>query len=111
MNLVLAVTLLLAPWTGHALPTSTAAAAKYLLTVRGPPNQSVRLTTSGVATGWIAAFCNDRVCSPSSVSMTLSARGTTAIQFELIREDDGAAKTSGARIEAGGASIVVKPKR
>ena len=99
----------LEPWHGKDLQVTTSAAVKYRLLVTGTPNATVRLTTSGVANGWIAAFCTPKVCAPSEVDVTLPASGQAEYQFELIKEDDHAAKSSGARIvTSDGVSIDVR---
>ncbi|HEV7180642.1 MAG TPA: hypothetical protein VGN11_12280 [Candidatus Baltobacteraceae bacterium] len=95
---VLAVMLSIMPWHGADLRTATVADAKYRLTIAGRPGQTVHLTARGVSDGWIAAFCDNRVCSPMRVTETIHASGKTVIQFELIREAPNAARTSGASI-------------
>ncbi|HTX56092.1 MAG TPA: hypothetical protein VMD47_03220 [Candidatus Acidoferrales bacterium] len=99
----------LSPWTGHDLPTATQAAAKYRLTISGKPGQTVRLTTSGVAAGWIAAFCDMKVCSPTSVTERIPASGSIVVQFELIRETEDAPHRSGAVIVGSDGSRVNVP--
>ena len=76
MLAVILAALAIAPWSGTDLPTATQAAAKYRLTVTGTPGSSIRLTTSNVAKGWIAAFCDMRVCSPFQVTEKIPASGT-----------------------------------
>ena len=112
MIAMLAVTtLLLSPWKGADLPTTTSTAVKYRLTVKDVPGADVHLRATGIAEGWIAAFCNNKICSPNQIHQTIPASGSAMLQFELIREDDKASKTSGATIESdGGASIVVKAR-
>ena len=101
-------TLLLAPWKGADLPTATKSAVKYQLTVKDAPGTTVHLRATRVANGWIAAFCDYRVCSPGQVHEAIPASGTMMLQFELIREEDTAARTSGAVIETdGGQSVTV----
>ncbi len=103
------VALALAPWTGRDLPNSTQAQAKYRLTVSAAPNSNVHLSTKNVAKGWIAAFCNGRVCSPNEVNQAIPASGKVVVEFSLIREEDNAPKKSGATILSDdGASVVVK---
>jgi UDP-N-acetylmuramyl tripeptide synthase len=100
--------LTLAPWTGKNLPTATAAAIKYNLKVAGTPHATIHIEASGVAQGWIAAFCTPRVCAPTSVDVTLPDSGQAFYQFELIREDDSAPKKTAAKITTNdGASITV----
>ncbi|MBV8638864.1 MAG: hypothetical protein JO322_12345 [Candidatus Eremiobacteraeota bacterium] len=110
--LIFAVTtLFLAPWKGADLPTATSAAIKYQLTIKDAPATAVHLRATHVADGWIAAFCDHRVCSPGQLQTTIPSSGKIVIQFELIREDDSAARGSGAVIESdGGRSIDVPPK-
>ena len=97
------------PWTGKDLATTTAAAAKYRLTVTGAPNATFELSTSNVADGWLAAFCTPNVCAPQRVTVTLPASGMATYQFELIRESDDAPASSGATITGGDATIDVPP--
>lgn len=100
----------LSPWTGKNLPTVTSSAVKYRLDVTGKPNASLHISTSQVATGWIAAFCTPTVCAPGSVDVTLPASGKAMYSFELIRNDDSAPKKSGALITTDdGASLRVSP--
>lgn len=86
--LLAALTLL--PWKGVDLPTATQAQAKYRLTVSGAPGATVTVTTSGLAKGWIAAFCDMRVCSPNRTVEMIPSSGHVDVQLELIREDNGA---------------------
>jgi hypothetical protein len=98
------------PWTGHDLQVTTGAAAKYRLEVSGKPNALVRLRTTGVAPGWLAAFCTTKVCSPRQIDVQLPRSGDAVFQFELIRESDDAPKRSGATItDEDGASVSVPP--
>jgi len=104
------VHLTIAAWTAPPLPTATQAAVKRELTVSGRAGQSVRLRATGVAHGWLAAFCTSRVCSPESVDVTLPASGRTSYEFELIRQDPSAPNRSGARIAGDdGSSVDVAP--
>jgi hypothetical protein len=103
-------TLLLAPWNGADLPTATRSAVKYQLTVKDAPGTTVHLRATHVQTGWIAAFCDNRVCSPGQVHEAIPASGTMVLQFELIREEDSAAARSDAVIESDtGQSVRVRP--
>jgi hypothetical protein len=95
------------PWTGKDLGTTTASAAKFKLTVRGEPNAPVKIEATHVAQGWLAAFCTPLVCSPDRVNVTLPPSGQTTFSFELIREDEKAAHSSGALITTGDATITV----
>jgi hypothetical protein len=96
------------PWTGNDLQATTSAAAKYRLEVAGKPQSVIRLQASGVASGWLAAFCTSKICSPERVDVTIPASGQAVVQFELIRESDSAPKQSTATIsENGGARVSV----
>jgi hypothetical protein len=96
------------PWTGNDLQATTSAAAKYRLEVTGRPQAVIRLQASGVASGWLAAFCTSKVCSPERVDVTIPASGEAVVQFELIRESDTGPKQSAATIsENGGARVSV----
>ena|SRR5581483_2516749 len=102
------VHLAIAPWTGSDLQTTSLHAAKYRLQVSGRPNTTVRLRTSGVAAGWLAAFCTTNFCSPKTLDARLPASGYAVFQFELIRETADAPKASAATIiESAGASVRV----
>lgn len=97
-------------WTGANLPTATRSAMPYRLTVFGRPNATIRLTASGLAQGWLAAFCTPNVCAPTHVDVTLPRSGRAVYQFELIREETNAPKRSGARIASDdGALLEVSP--
>lgn len=88
----------ISPWNGQDLPTTTSTAAKYRLTIDGKPGATVALEATGVARGWIAAFCDNRVCSPTRAHEKLPKSGEVIVQFELIREVDDAPRKSGATI-------------
>jgi len=107
MIAVLLAALTVQPWHGTDLPTATQAAAKYRVTVSGAPGTTVRLVASGIEKGWIGAFCDMRVCSPNRVNEIVPPGGSATLQFELIREEDGAPAHSGATIHASDGSIVV----
>jgi hypothetical protein len=107
---LLLATMGLTPWTGTDLPTATQAAAKYRLTISGKPGATLHLQTSGVAAGWIAAFCDTRVCSPTQLTTVIPKSGSVVVQFELIRETDNAPHRSGAIISSSDGSRVVVPQ-
>jgi hypothetical protein len=108
--IVLAAVLHLTPWTGADLKTATSAAAKFQLTISAAPGSTVKLAASKLADGWIAAFCDSRVCSPMHVTETIPDSGSVTIQFELIRESDAAPHASGAVITAdSGERLTVPP--
>lgn len=107
--LFLSIVLALSAWHGSDLPTATQAAAKYRLTLTGQPGETVHLKTSGVERGWIAAFCDNRVCSPHEVTETIPAAGKVAVQFELIREEDTAPRRSAATITGDNGSVIKVP--
>jgi hypothetical protein len=98
------------PWYGKNLPTASQAAAKYRLIVTGKPNAHVRLEATGVADGWLGAFCTPRVCAPGHVDVDLPESGQAVYQFELIRESDSAPAKSGAHIEGNDGSSVDVPE-
>jgi hypothetical protein len=96
------------PWTGKDLVTTTSTAAKFRLIVSGAPNATLHLEATGVADGWLGAFCTPTVCAPQRVSVTLPKSGQAIYQFELIREEDNAPSKSGARVVSDdGASVDV----
>src|SRR5579863_908136 len=98
------------PWTGNDLQATTSAAAKYRLEVSGKAQTVVHLKASGVASGWLAAFCTATLCSPERVDVAMPASGQAVLQFELIRESESAPQQSGATIsDDGAASISVPP--
>ncbi|HKU66383.1 MAG TPA: hypothetical protein VJP85_01260 [Candidatus Baltobacteraceae bacterium] len=105
MMVVLAlITLMLAPWRGPSLPTiSPAAAAKYKLTVHGPPEHAVRLHANGLPHGWVAAFCTGTLCSPFRYTMELNDRGIGVVEFQAIRTDENAPKHVEMTVTADGA--------
>lgn len=109
MLLFALTTLLLSPWRGADLPTATKSAVKYQLTIKDAPGTAVNLRATHVADGWIAAFCDNRVCSPRQVHETMPASGKVMLQFELIREEDSAARASGAVIESEAGQSVKVP--
>jgi len=110
MPILALAALALAPWSGSDLPTATQAAAKYRLTISGEPGQRVRLHTTGVANGWIAAFCDMRVCSPSRLTELIPKSGHVVVQFELIRETDDAPRSSGAVIHSDDGHSLTVPR-
>src|SRR5580700_8509904 len=97
------------PWTGGELQTTSAAAAKYRLKVTGAPESVVQLQVSGVAHGWLAAFCTPKFCSPQRIDVAIPSSGESVLQFELIRESDTASKRSGATITENGEASVSVP--
>lgn len=97
------------PWNGKNLPTATQSAARYRLVVTGHPNAHLRLEATGVAEGWLGAFCTPDVCAPGHVDVDLPKSGRAVYQFELIREGDSAPAKSGARIVGDDGSFVDVP--
>ena len=69
------------PWNGKDLPTATHSAAKYRLIVTGKPNAHLRLEATGVADGWLGAFCTPKVCAPGHVVVDLPTSGQAVYQF------------------------------
>jgi hypothetical protein len=96
------------PWTGSDFQVTTDTAAKYRLEVMGRPNATLHLRAVDVASGWLAAFCTPRLCSPQRIDVRLPASGDAVFQFELIRESENGPKRSGATItDDDGASVSV----
>jgi hypothetical protein len=110
--MLLAVVLSLSPWHGPDLPSAPANAVKYRLSIHGAPGAHVHLRTSGVARGWLAAFCTSKICSPGQTWLDLPKSGSYALQFELIRQLDNAPTRSGARIFGDdGSAVTVRRTR
>lgn len=109
LSILAVAALTLTPWKGTDLPTATLAAAKYRLTIAGQPGQVVHLHTAGVADGWIAAFCDMKVCSPSQLTETIPKSGSVVVQFELIRETEDAPHSSGAIIRSDDGRTIIVP--
>jgi hypothetical protein len=102
--------LIVGPWSGSNLTTTTSTAIRYRLRVEGAPDATLVLRADDVAKGWLAAFCTPKVCSPSRVDVTLPKSGRAVYQFELIREETTGPPRSGARITSSdGASVVISP--
>ncbi len=97
------------PWNGKDFPSASQAAAKYRLIVTGKPKAHVRLEATGVAEGWLGAFCTPKLCAPAHVDVDLPTSGRAVFQFELIREGDSAAAQSGAHIVGNDGSSVDVP--
>ena len=97
------------PWTGNDLQTTSADAVKYRLEITGPPNAAIHLHTSGVADGWLAAFCTPKLCSPQRIDFAMPRSGQSVVQFELIRESDTAPHQSAATITAADGSSISVP--
>jgi len=83
-------TVSLAPWTGPELPGSIPNTIKYRLVVAGSAGKHLALAAKGVAKGWVASFCSDRVCSPFKVSVAIPPSGVKIIEFQLVPPDAGA---------------------
>jgi hypothetical protein len=106
---LLLTTMMISPWSGTGLPTVTGSAATYRLTISSRPDTTVHLSASGVADGWIAAFCDSHICSPTQVDERIPKSGQIVIAFELIRETDDAPHRSGAVIRGSDRSFVRVP--
>ena len=106
MPILAALTLTLFPWHGPSLPTASAAAEKYKLTVRGPSEALVHLRADGLPHGWVASFCTQRFCSPFRYDVRLNDRGTAVIEFQAIRTDDAAPRHVEVTIASKGAQPV-----
>jgi thiol-disulfide isomerase/thioredoxin len=79
----------LAPWTGANLPGSGTSTIRYRLVAVAPAGQSVSLGTKGLKAGWIASFCQDRLCSPNTVTFTMPSEGVKTYEFQLIPPQPG----------------------
>jgi hypothetical protein len=101
------VTLLLSPWHGPSLPTASADAIKYKLTVHGAPRQKVDLAATGLPSGWVASFCTRDLCSPFSYTMQLDPHGAGTIEFQAIRTDPSAPREARVKISGGSAVVMV----
>lgn len=88
--MIAALVLSLTPWKGPSLPTASASAAQYRLTVHGAPETVVQLRAAPLPAGWIASFCTAEICSPFSYAMRLNARGTGTVEFQAIRNEETA---------------------
>lgn len=97
------VTLVLAPWHGPSLPTASADAVKYKLTVHGAAAQHVELRADGVPKGWVASFCTKTLCSPMRYGMDLNSRGIGVVEFAAIRTGESAPKHVQMTVTADGA--------
>lgn len=104
---ILAALLSISAWHGHDLPTATPSAVKYRLRIAAKPGTLVHLRTSGVSTGWIAAFCDNRVCSPAQLTEKIPKSGVAVVQFELIREGEGAPRRTRVVVRASDAESLV----
>jgi thiol-disulfide isomerase/thioredoxin/tetratricopeptide (TPR) repeat protein len=80
----------LTPWMGAGLPGSLASKYRYRLVAVAPPGTTVQLGTKGVRAGWIASFCQDRLCSPNSVSFPMPIDGVKTFEFQLVPPSAGA---------------------
>lgn len=88
--LLAAVVLSLVPWQGPSLPTASAEAFKYKLTVHGTPRKSIALSASGLPDGWVASFCTPHLCAPFHYTLQLDRRGFGTLEFQAIQVDDHA---------------------
>ena len=85
-------TLAITPWTAPNLPTARHATHQYALRLHGAPGGRIRIRASGLASGWLATFCTQRVCSLRQVSVELSRTGSALVEFALVH--DGASRTT-----------------
>ena len=81
----------LAPWVGADLPGSAASTIRYRLVAVAPAGSAVSLDTKGLKPGWVASFCQDRICSPNRVAFTMPPDGVKTYEFQLIPPGPGAA--------------------
>jgi hypothetical protein len=68
----------------------------------------VSLTTRGLARDWIASFCQDRLCSPNTVTFTMPAEGVKTYEFQLVPPGPGL-KPGRVQVGASGATWVSTP--
>ncbi|GAC1391422.1 MAG: hypothetical protein NVSMB31_08810 [Vulcanimicrobiaceae bacterium] len=92
----------LAPWTGADLPGSLASTVKYRLVLAAKPGSTVQLSAMGLAKGWLASFCTDRLCSPMQRTVNMPPSGVKIFEFQLIPNDPHAAKHTTVRVRATG---------
>ena len=67
------------PWTGSDFQTTSLTAAKYRLEVSGRPNDVIHLSAKNVASGWLAAFCTPRLCSPAASGRHVTVLGPRGV--------------------------------
>jgi thiol-disulfide isomerase/thioredoxin len=79
--------LTLTAWSGADLPGSAASNIRYRLVAVAPAGKSVTLVTKGLKPGWIASFCQDRLCSPNTVTFIAPPEGVKTYEFQLIAPD------------------------
>jgi tetratricopeptide (TPR) repeat protein len=77
-------------WTGPSLPGSLPSRYRYRLIAVAKPGTNVSLGTKGLRGGWIASFCQDRLCSPNSVSFVMPSDGVKTYEFQLVPPTAGA---------------------
>jgi cytochrome c biogenesis protein CcmG, thiol:disulfide interchange protein DsbE len=81
----------LAKWNGANLPGSLGNASyRYRLVATAPAGTTVQLAVRGVQQGWIASFCQDRLCSPNHVTFTMPEDGVRSYEFQLVPPDAAA---------------------
>ncbi len=85
------IRLALTPWTGANLPGSIASTYRYRLVAVAPSGTVVHLGTKGLREGWVSSFCQDRLCSPNSVTFTMPEEGLKTYEFQLVPPSAGAA--------------------
>lgn len=95
-----------APVLALVLAISPAPHARYTVSVHGAPRRHVTLRAAGVPGGWVASFCNDRLCSPFSYDMNLDARGLGRIELQAVRTGDTAPHRIRFFVESTGAKPV-----
>ncbi|HEY1654035.1 MAG TPA: redoxin domain-containing protein [Candidatus Tumulicola sp.] len=84
------VRLALTPWTGPGLPGSLGSSYRYRLVAVAPAGTVVHLGTKGLREGWVSSFCQDRLCSPNSVTFTMPGEGLKTYEFQLVPPSAGA---------------------
>lgn len=78
-------TIELTKWTGANLPGSAPNATyRWRLIASAPGGKQVTLTTKNLKKDWVASFCQDRLCSPGSVTFTMPPEGVKTYEFQLV---------------------------
>jgi peroxiredoxin/tetratricopeptide (TPR) repeat protein len=100
--------LALTSWAGADLPGSTASTFRYRLVTVAPAGTAVTLGTKGLQRDWIASFCQDRLCSPNTVTFTMPAEGVKVYEFQLVPPGPGL-KPGRVQVGAGDSNWVSTP--
>lgn len=77
-------TIELTKWTGANLPGSLATTYRWRLIASAPGGKQVTLSAKNLKKDWVASFCQDRLCSPGSVTFTMPPEGVKTYEFQLV---------------------------